>query len=402
MYSSNPGILRAHDPTDPLFWEEYFPSLKPLNDDWRACWESYWRFFLERTWFHRAWTYQEALLAQEACFNASENMEYLHYDSILALLIILESIGWRAILFLHFGMAPLQDVSLHPSKDLLFLNNQRRDLSKYISRTPQTTATSCEKLDVQAWLRLWSLLFTSMRSRSCFLEPDKINATFGIANITRPTIIPESVFHETTNFDTKKMSQWMTSFFLQRRNNLDQLSFVGPLSFERRKGMPSWVVDYSEGISWSVVTQVDTFDASLTRTRGSENYVKIENNSLAAKGMQICTVKKLIPANLQRFPEWCLTLCWSQRDKPEYAPTNESFGDALWKTLLLGIPSSLYGHQKSIDTEDFKNWIQSAYITKWLYPQLRHPTLSEEDELDAPKYLESTSISTSQKRRDQV
>ncbi len=389
MSETDFAILRAHDPTDSAFWEKHFPSLKPLGSDWWTVWESYWRFPLERVWFHRVWTYQEALLARDACFFIGQDLDGIPFSTVLRLFTLLELIDWRSPLSAHFWTPALQQAR-HPSRDLLYLSNQQKNVAKYISRTSKAPSTGGQAIDLQSWVRAWSSLFPSVRSRSCYLEPDKVNATFGIANLMRPAVIPESIFHETKGFDSKQISHWMTSVILRYGADLDELSMVGPSSFDRIRGIPSWVVDYTEDITWCVLTSSEeNFDASLTRKEDGGNYVQVDGNTLKTTGVRICTMMKFIPVDIQSFPERCLLLCWVMRDTPEYATTKENFGDALWKTLVYDNPSLLPSHRK-VGLDDFKAWIESAYITKWLFIPYRFPPHSEEIRLDNLKYLEHT------------
>ncbi len=389
MSETDFAILRAHDPMDSAFWEKHFPSLKPLSSDWWTVWGCYWRFPLERIWFQRVWTYQEALLARDACFFIGEDLDWMPFSTVVRLFILLESIDWRDPLSAHFWTPTLHQAH-HPSRDLLYLYSQQINVGKYISRKSKAPPTGGQTIDPQSWVRTWSSLFPSVRSRSCFLEPDKVNATFGIANLMRPAVIPESIFHETKGFHSKQISHWMTSVFLRHGTDLDELSMVGPSSFNRKRGIPSWVVDYTEDITWCVLTSSEeNFDASLTRKEDGGNHVKVDDNTLKTTGIRICTTKELIPVDIQSFPEQCLLLCWGMRETPEYTPTKEHFGDALWKTLVYDNPSLLPNHRK-VGLGDFKAWIESAYITKWLFIPYRFPTQSTEIRHDTIKYLEHT------------
>ena len=96
--------LSQYSPLHQIFWNELCPRLRPPTGSWLTCWESYCQFLMERTWFRRAWTYQEILLGKTVFFYVGASLDEISSESVHDLLTSLEVLGWRPILFRDFGI----------------------------------------------------------------------------------------------------------------------------------------------------------------------------------------------------------------------------------------------------------------------------------------------------------
>jgi hypothetical protein len=85
-------IMSDYAPTEPYFWNKYHPSIQlPEDLSWEDCWRAYWLFFYQRRWFKRAWTFQEAVLAEKISAFCGSNFKELPFSSIGNLAILIQA-----------------------------------------------------------------------------------------------------------------------------------------------------------------------------------------------------------------------------------------------------------------------------------------------------------------------
>ena len=131
-------LMAEHDPTweGVGFWGTHLPNLQPPpTGSWATCWQAYWRFFFERTWFRRAWTYQEALLARELVVACSAPFNQLSFDRVGSLTQILDACRWRQLLHLRYGHPTVDE---NPNQMVIGMFTERWRIRMYIARAPES------------------------------------------------------------------------------------------------------------------------------------------------------------------------------------------------------------------------------------------------------------------------
>ena len=236
-------------------------------------------------------------------------------------------------------------------------------------------ATTNDKL-TQEWLDMWIVALSSSRSRLCSFEADKVLSTFGMANLTCPRNITESIFSEVDATDTVKVFLWMSTFLIQQSNSLDALSMVGPNSFHKTRQMPSWTIDFSESILWIPLTQMSQFDASLMKNAGRCDRMFISKGILNVSGLHVCKINEVGPAvGGYRIP-WHL-FRYLSRSPFKYHHTGQTPAEVFRGALILDHPGFLNLTDAEY-SEAFHDWLESAIVMMYLFPPLRLPLSTAE------------------------
>lgn len=366
-------MMAEYDPTKDAFWLEHLPGLRPpAGASWDECWESYWRFLFERRWFRRAWTYQEAMLARQAVVECGPDLDQLSFRSITDMASILHRTRWRPLLNMRF---PHPSVRINPNKSILNLNVQSREIDKYVKRNPRYASDETAQMSEEQWLEAWRDWCGVVRLRECALLGDKIRATIGIANITRPPSIADDFFQATTNLDPDGLFRWMSAVFLNRSKKLDHLSEVGPHS---RLQCPTWVADCAVPIWFLPLSHVKRFNAFPGENLlvGEELVVDMV---LRAVGLRVGTVVSVGGTGNQTLPEWCLEHLFHLPEEYDMGENKnpQSSVEAMWRALIWDSTDSGEKPDESWALQ-FKEWIESHYIIRRIFPGYRSSLFGED------------------------
>lgn len=354
-------VMRRYDPTKETFWDEHMSSLRPPRWSWIDCWESYWRFFYDRRWFRRAWTYQEAVLACHLNVFCGPNFQHINFRSIAIMFHYLNMSKWSAWLT---NMYSCQLTGPSPILMAYAVHVDRQKISKYISRAAIGKLTTAI-IPEDEWILFWQEVCTSLRERDCYLMEDKIHASIGIASMTCPPSVPRELFQETKGLNTEEIYRWMSSTFLRRSANLDHLSQVG----ESSRSIPGWTADYSRSFDALLLTRPRHFNAYSAHYTG---HVKVVDETLVSTGVKISTILSTGGNEDLAFAEWCLHyMCRLPAVYPWVK--GQSSIEAVWRSLIWNANEDLilaehsYGH-------GFKELLENELVLKFLFPGYRFST----------------------------
>ncbi|KAF2132337.1 hypothetical protein P153DRAFT_429489 [Dothidotthia symphoricarpi CBS 119687] len=375
-------MMSGYDPIKEEFWDKYMPHLQPLDMggkvSWKDCWESYWYFLYERRWFRRAWTYQEVLLARHPSIICGPSYESVSFDSVAIISSLLLKSGWGNQLNLRFPS--YKTVENGPHIMPAYIGREKNTISKYISETPFLKPVAI-LMSEGSWVEFWSEICYSMQNRECTFMEDRIHATIGIMNAIRPPSVSEELLQEPKGMSVEQMYYWAGSLFLRKSLNLNYLSYIGQPS----KSNPGWIVNHSRMNEFiPIANNVDPFDACPLRYH---RQVTIVDNTLIGAGVKVDTIRSCSYPHMLALPEWCLY--YSTHLSQTYHPCAacQSSIEAVWRTLV-------WNHNRHrISAEDswggeFKEWLESIMIIKFLLPKFRAVLPGEGWEQTANEWLQ--------------
>ena len=314
--------------------------------------------FRRRSWFRRAWTFQEALLASNLRYLYGENFIERHDLDDLAIYDLCshpsvttlaegESTPYTSLRTLQilrnvFDLDP--DVKHKPAtlRDQLIIRDtlkRRHSLWDSLPTTPLIPSI----LDASTIRSQYLLSFVSiMRYRQTTDPRDKVYAVIGAINCLIPSRCKADHFLVSyeNSMTTEKLYLEFACWVLRRVPQMSLLSLVEDKSERRLKGLPSWVPDLSVTPDIHELTsQRPTLEdyegptaASLLLTRS------VSGNKLSALGAILDDIVTLdsVPItdafskqsySLQSLLEFAFTM-------PHQYSNGEHRVEALWRTLI--------------------------------------------------------------------
>jgi hypothetical protein len=254
---------------------------------------------------------------------------------------------------------PHPSVKINPNKAILLLEQQSRDINKYVKRQPRYEKDETAQMSEEEWVEAWRTWCGVIRVRECAFSGDKIRATIGIANITRPPNLGEDFFQATTNLDVDELYCWMSTVFITRSKHLDHLSEVGP----HTRSSPTWVADYAVPVGFMPASHVKLFNAFPGESLGEDSVV---DKVLRVVGFQVGAVKSIGGTGDQTLSQWCLEHLFHLPEKYDMVE-NQSSIEAMWRALIWD-SNDVEAKPDDSWAVQFKVWIESHYIIRSVFP----------------------------------
>ncbi len=346
--------LADHKPTTLVCWKDHLGFPSPPNEDCHAMWKSYFTFFKNRTWFQRAWIFQEVLLASKMRLilpGGSINREELIFFER-----VLEMTNWGNRLAASDGMvaafrmqhlfeiralivAKQNNTALTPNGDLLAEHTLVWELDstgKPIKRVIQTMNFSAVLLGEGP---LITYLLRRSRRYGATFDVDKVNSILGIASkllVSQEASKP--YFTVTPHASAESVYTDLSRWIIDISNQLDLLSHVESPQDRKLTSLPSWVPDFSAQVSRESLGAIG-FDVWHSETIDPGRRPLFAGNFLIPYATEIGQVQARFNGPAIRMSDAhghvaCLLLAVASLMKPIYPHTNESRLEALLRMML--------------------------------------------------------------------
>ncbi|KXH32915.1 hypothetical protein CSIM01_07542 [Colletotrichum simmondsii] len=297
-------------------------GLKLENTSLKNQWITYLMFFATRSWFFRAWTLQEAVVASNPVFVVGNDFHVLSWADTWDLRRIVQAWG-----------NGLSELTMH-NKNLAPELRGIRLIRGWTEIFPlRSTFSSCLRDESrEQWVQTWSLLLFIASSKDCTVTVDRVYSTFGMAKMICP---PEASGFPEVDFSRSAAEVFtdVAQFLLCNSGGLSLLSLVTDRTFIKTAGMPSWVPDFSiKGDQGHLLSSVTKFRASAGIP--AEPLPRHNGDCITFRGKGAGKIA-FIPPNDGKFSPFALqvALCIPHLHDKYPVGTADS-AEALWRTLI--------------------------------------------------------------------
>ncbi|EXF84170.1 hypothetical protein CFIO01_05673 [Colletotrichum fioriniae PJ7] len=342
--------LQSYGPGDERLLEDL--GLKLEKTSLKNQWITYLMFFATRSWFFRAWTLQEAVVASNPVFVVGNEFHVLTWADTWDLRRIVQawSNGLSELTMDNKKLAPeLRGIRLIRGWTEIF--------------PLRSTFSSCLRAESrEQWVQTWSLLLFIATSKDCTVTVDRVYSTFGMAKMICP---PEVGGFPDVDFSRSAAEVFtdVSRFLICNSGGLSLLSLVTDRIFIKTAGMPSWVPDFSiKGDQGHLLSSVTKFKASAGIS--TEPLPRHNSDCITFRGKRAGKIA-FIPPNDGKFSLFALQVALCIPHLPEKYPagTTDS-AEALWRTLIYDLgetPTTSTGAAAEVGADPrhaqgFKQW----------------------------------------------
>lgn len=303
-------------------------ALKLKHGSWADHWITYLMFYATRSWFFRAWTLQEAIVARNPVFVVGSGFKTMGWAATWDLRRVVEAWGNRLseLTISNERLDPeLRSVRLVRGWTEIF--PLRQEYLKYLQ-----DESRC------GWARIWTILLFIARSKECTVIQDKVYSTFGMAKMVCPA--RETGFPDVDlSRPTAEVFASVARFLLSSSGGLSLLSLIEDQSSRNTPGLPSWTPDFSiKGDTGHLLSSVPRFRAS--RDIPKEPLPRFDDKAMVFRGKRLGSIA-FVPRNDDKFSYFSLQVAMVIPLLPrEYASTGQSGAEALWRTLICDFTSN--------------------------------------------------------------
>ncbi|OHF02893.1 hypothetical protein CORC01_01651 [Colletotrichum orchidophilum] len=323
QFASYPAFfewLGSYGPGDGRLLQEL--GLRLENASLADHWVTYLMFFATRSWFLRAWTLQEAVVARNPVFVVGQDFNVLKWADTWDLRNIVQAWSNRlSELTMNNEKLPpeMRGVRLIRGWTELFplrsmFSNCLRDESR------------------EQWAQTWSILLFIARSKDCTVTVDRVYSTFGMAKMVCP---PEVSGFPEVDFSRSAAEVFVdvAQFLLCNSGGMSLLSLVEDGTFTKTAGLPSWAPDFSiKGDQGHLLSSVAKFRASGGIP--TEPLPRYKGDCITFRGKRVGKIA-FIPPNDGKFRHIALQVALCIPHLPDRYPAGtESAAEALWRTLI--------------------------------------------------------------------
>ncbi|KAK1657553.1 heterokaryon incompatibility protein-domain-containing protein [Colletotrichum godetiae] len=224
--------LQTYGPGDERLLEDL--GLKPEKASLKDCWITYIMFFTTRSWFFRAWTLQEAVVASNPVFVIGNDFHVLSWADT-----------WDLRRIVQAWSNGLSELTMYNEKLAPELRGTRL-IRGWTEIFPlRSVFSSCLRADNRdEWVQTWSLLLFFATAKDCTVTVDRLYSTFGMAKMICPAEVSGFPVVDFSRSAAEVFTQ-VARFLICNSGGLSLLSLVTDRTFIKTAGMPSWVPDFA-------------------------------------------------------------------------------------------------------------------------------------------------------------
>lgn len=292
---------------------------------WLHRWKSYIQFFRSRRWFRRAWVVQEVCLARETFFLVGNELRAIPWDQIELLVTLMFGSSWENQIY---DACPVikPGGKYEGGFGVLLISTNQGILARAGKRALDHEATTLR--DTEEKDRKYGEILTllmSVRAKESTMPEDKVYATLGMLAHILP--LASSLLRVIPSETIENLYTRVSTEILSQCTGLELLSYVGNHSSRKLKLLPSWVPDYTTPISGLPLT-----GKKYAPIIPVVNRLKFVGDRVYSDGVKLGVIKSR--ASLDRFG-WLYECLWLLDTlDSEYSWTQQSRGEALWRSLI--------------------------------------------------------------------
>jgi hypothetical protein len=279
--------LITHDLTDEKFWQDLL-GINSKGYNWLQDWDQFLRFLQKKRWFRRCWVLQEYSLAKKIYFVGGKRF----FTDHLWLLMYLG--GWISTIEhkqdTSYGLKP----TLDPFNLTYIYIAPYSSISGYLSTDLESESPDYSPTSVATTYLMRLVSWT--RERECGLNTDRV---FSILGIIRRLLGPSDIIHQGIEslFDRTspvEVFTWVASLDIEYHPFPVLLLSVEPRGDRKLKDLPSWVPEFSTGLTTIPVVRTGC-DATLSNVKLMTK-LRVHERTLTLHAHYIDVVSETLPA----------------------------------------------------------------------------------------------------------